>query len=109
MTTETQPVTITLNKGAHALGLSSTSKTGSICDLARQLIKAGEDPEALAMIYRGDTLCFTPSKLKKWAELSVSEGDQGSASFIRWAPLPDALKGRPSVSVSSLSALTGLW
>jgi hypothetical protein len=109
MTTKTRPVTITLNKGAHALGLSSTSKTGSICDLARQLIKAGESPEALAMIYRGETLSFTPSKLKKWAELSVSEVDGRSAKFIKWAPMSDALKGRPSVSVSSLSALTGPW
>ncbi|WP_342070966.1 hypothetical protein [Yoonia algicola] len=91
MTNTTPPITITLNNGAHANGLSSTSKAGSICDLARQLINAGHDPEALAMIYRDGTLCFKPSKLKNWAKLAVSEETQRSVAFIKWKPFPEAL------------------
>ncbi len=93
MTTEPLPITITLDNGAHACGLTSTSKSGSICDLARQLISAGHNPEALAIIYRGATLCFNPSQLKTWAKLAVREDAQRSTSFVKWSPMPEALTG----------------
>ncbi len=92
MTDKPSPIIITLDNGAHACGLSSSSRTGSVCNLSRQLIDAGHDPEAIVEVYRDGTLCFRPCKLKRWAEVTVSENDRRSASFIKWQPFQNTLR-----------------
>lgn len=43
----------------------------------RKLIKEGANPEALAEVYRGDTLVFNPTTIGWFADRSIQESDKG--------------------------------
>lgn len=53
--------------GARAGNTRHVSNGPIIPALCRKLIAGGHSPDALAMIYRGDTLCFTPVSIGTWA------------------------------------------
>lgn len=54
--------------------------------LARQLVDDGYASHDIAMIYRGDTLCFNPCRLSYWAEHDATEGDNYSARITKHKP-----------------------
>jgi hypothetical protein len=78
--------------GATAAGITvdyARRRRGSpVCELARRLIMAGQDPASMLLAYRGRTLCFEPRPLFVWAGLRVKESDgaRASARFDRYAP-----------------------
>lgn len=72
-----------------------------LCTYARKLIAAGADPEAMAMIYRGETLCFKPMPLVRWAKLTTEESDKRSIRFRSYSPRPVLKLGcKPAGSAS---------
>lgn len=75
--------------GAHSGGFSENSRNGPICKLARTLMASGTPGDAMAEIYRGETLCFKPAPIGSWAKLTVSETDR-SFRFATWSPMPKA-------------------
>lgn len=80
------PVLITLHGSTVArcaqYDAEVEKKRGSVlCALARRLIALGADPDAPALVTRGETLCFVPMPLKAWAKLTVEEGENHTARF----------------------------
>ena len=59
--------------------------SGSICAAARRLLAEGAPPDALALIYRGETLCFNPVPLSTWARLTTEVGER-SIRFRAYRP-----------------------
>ena len=58
-----------------------------ICNLARELLHLGIDPNTPLSIWRGKTKCFDDVPAGRWAELTVEEGGAGPV-FRRYKPFP---------------------
>jgi hypothetical protein len=76
----------------------STTGTKSCCVIARDLIKAGEDPETLLEFIRrspdGTTPVFLPMPLRWWSERRVREADNnGPMRFERYYAAPEVHHG----------------
>lgn len=89
--------------------LESRRRGSPICALARKLIEAGHDPAAELHVYRGETLCFKPVPLAKWAGVVIEEGDNTckSARFAKYRlPNPQSARETDDSGVG-LGRLTG--
>jgi glyoxylase-like metal-dependent hydrolase (beta-lactamase superfamily II) len=48
----------------------------NINKVAKMILDSGHDPEDEVYVLRGNTLCFTPDTLLRWAEGRQGTGDQ---------------------------------
>lgn len=70
------------------LSLEITKTRGSpIGALCREILDAGLSPSSLVYIYRGETLCFKPRSLGRWAGVTTEERDSGSVREIPYRPM----------------------
>lgn len=61
--------------------------TKSCCVIAREMIKAGSDPEEKIEFIRGQTPVFAPRPLGWWSDRRVREADQnGPMRFEKISP-----------------------
>lgn len=68
--------------------LNVTVKRGSVIGtMARMLLLEGYDGEQRMLVFRNKTLCFEPMSINKWAEISLSEGEQ-SIHFTKYTKDP---------------------
>lgn len=61
------------------------SPIGALC---REILATGLDPSSLVYIYRGETLCFKPRTLGRWAGVTTEERDHGSVREIPYRTMP---------------------
>lgn len=64
----------------------------NICAVARHLVQEGTDPNAMVYAWRGETQCFKPMPLGRWAGLTVRESDTVSVRFGKHRPMPEHLR-----------------
>lgn len=67
--------------------------TGSLCAIARDLIRDGHDPETFVTWARKGVPMFTADKpLAWWAERTIEENDHTSPRLRKLRPFPRALR-----------------
>lgn len=88
-------IKLTGSNEASSCGISMSGRgMGSpLCKLARRLIDDGYAAHDIALIKRGETLCFTPAMLSFWAERDVTEGMDYSARFTKHKPMSSEVWG----------------
>lgn len=50
----------------------------------RKLVAAGANPETILHVYRGETLCFVPGPLGKFAGMATEESDTKSVHLTKY-------------------------
>lgn len=66
--------------------LSVTHTKGPVCKLARKMVASGINECMEVSVYRDGVECFSSTPLRKWASMSVSEGDGQCAKFVPYVP-----------------------
>ncbi len=56
----------------------------SLLEYCRRLVAEGADPAAIVQVFRGETLCFTPMPLARFAALTTEERTDRSIQLIRY-------------------------